>query len=148
MVSWPALPRAMTLHGAGKASTLMHPSGTLAPCTPAQMDLSQEHMLLHPCLLSKHHMNHNVRPWDYSCCKYPDVLCYWHRNEVKAWRAEDIEQRVLNNAFLLWERYAESNRRFVEERAEQLKSFANLAALIAGFAIVSFLQVSAFCCMP
>ncbi|CAK0784313.1 hypothetical protein CVIRNUC_007517 [Coccomyxa viridis] len=62
------------------------------------------------------------------------------RNEVKAWRAEDIEQRVLNNAFLLWERYAESNRRFVEERAEQLKSFANLAALIAGFAIVSFLQ--------
>ena len=71
-----------------------------------------------------------------------DTLRCWHRNEVKAWRAEDIEQRVLNNAFLLWERYAESNRRFVEERAEQLKSFANLAALIAGFAIVSFLQVS------
>ena len=55
---------------------------------------------------------------------------------------------MLNNAFLLWERYAESNRRFVEERAEQLKSFANLAALIAGFAIVSFLQVGASCCMP
>lgn len=63
------------------------------------------------------------------------------RQEVRKWRAEDIEQRVLNNAFLLWERYAESNRRFVEERAEQLKSFANLAALVAGFAIVSFLQV-------
>lgn len=47
---------------------------------------------------------------------------------------------MLDNAFLLWERYAESNRRFVEERAEQLKSFANLAALLAGFAIVSFLQ--------
>lgn len=63
------------------------------------------------------------------------------RDEVRVWRAEDIEQRVLNNAFMLWERYAESNRRFVEERAEQLKSFANLAALIAGFAIVAFLQV-------
>ena len=46
MVPWPALPRAMTLHGAGKASTLMHPSGTLAPCTPAQMDLSQEQAIL------------------------------------------------------------------------------------------------------
>lgn len=72
------------------------------------------------------------------CCK-----C---RQEVRKWRAEDIEQRVLNNAFLLWERYAESNRRFVEERAEQLKSFANLAALVAGFAIVSFLQVCLHSC--
>ena len=53
---------------------------------------------------------------------------------------------MLNNAFLLWERYAESNRRFVEERAEQLKSFANLAALVAGFAIVSFLQVPSHSC--
>ena len=53
---------------------------------------------------------------------------------------------MLNNAFLLWERYAESNRRFVEERAEQLKSFANLAALVAGFAIVSFLQVRSRSC--
>ena len=63
------------------------------------------------------------------------------RREVRAWRTEDIEQRVLNNAVLLWERYAESNRRFVEERSEQMKSFANLSALITGFAIVSFLQV-------
>lgn len=60
---------------------------------------------------------------------------------MRAWRTEDIEQRVLNNAVLLWERYAESNRRFVEERSEQMKSFANLSALITGFAIVSFLQV-------
>ena len=71
--------------------------------------------------------------------------CRKCRQEVRKWRAEDVEQRVLNNAFLLWERYAESNRRFVEERAEQLKSFANLAALIAGFAIVSFLQVCMRC---
>ena len=60
---------------------------------------------------------------------------------MREWRLQDIEQRVLNNAFTLWERYAEANRRFVEERAEQLKSFANLAALITGFAIVSYLQV-------
>ena len=109
-----------------------------------------EQVLRHSCLPTKHHMNHRVaiaKPWGYTCCGNSDALGYWHRNEVKAWRAEDIEQRVLNNAFLLWERYAESNRRFVEERAEQLKSFANLAALIAGFAIVSFLQVGAFCCM-
>ena len=108
-------------------------------------------MVLHPFLATKHHVNYRVaiaKPGSYSCCEYPDALRCWRRNEVKAWRAEDIEQRVLNNAFLLWERFAESNRRFVEERAEQLKSFANLAALIAGFAIVSFLQVGAFCCMP
>ena len=48
---------------------------------------------------------------------------------------------MLANACALWERYAEANRRFVEERSEQLKSFANLGALITGFAIVAFLQV-------
>ncbi|CAL8469232.1 g8773 [Coccomyxa elongata] len=62
------------------------------------------------------------------------------REEVQRWRLEDIEQKVLSNAVVLWERYAEQNRRFVEERSEQLKSFANLAALITGFAIVAFLQ--------
>ena len=46
MVSWPPLPRAMTLHGAGKASTLMHPSGILAPCTLAQINSSQEEAIL------------------------------------------------------------------------------------------------------
>lgn len=59
---------------------------------------------------------------------------------MQRWRMEDIEQKVLSNAVVLWERYAEHNRRFVEERSEQLKSFANLAALITGFAIVAFLQ--------
>jgi calcium release-activated calcium channel protein 1 len=37
----------------------------------------------------------------------------------------------------------EKNRRDVEERAEQLKSLSNLAALVAGFAVVSFLEFSA-----
>lgn len=34
----------------------------------------------------------------------------------------------------------EKNRRDVEERAEQLKSLGNLAALVAGFAVVAFLE--------
>lgn len=63
------------------------------------------------------------------------------RRDVQRWRTEDIGQRVLNNAVMMWDRYAEANRRFSEERSEQLKSFANLAALITGFAIVAFLQV-------
>jgi hypothetical protein len=62
---------------------------------------------------------------------------------VHIWRTEDVEQRVLSNALVLWDRYAEANRRFSEERSEQLKSFANLSALITGFAIVAYLQVRA-----
>lgn len=34
----------------------------------------------------------------------------------------------------------EKNRRDVEERAEQLKSLGNLAALVTGFAVVAFLE--------
>jgi calcium release-activated calcium channel protein 1 len=63
-----------------------------------------------------------------------------HREEERRWRAEDMEQRALDNALKLWERYVEKNRRDVEERAEQLKGISNLAALIAGFAMVAFLQ--------
>lgn len=37
----------------------------------------------------------------------------------------------------------EKNRRDVEERAEQLKSIGNMAALVAGFAVVAFLEFSA-----
>ena len=74
------------------------------------------------------------------CCPVTAALRQ-NRQEVRRWRTEDVEQNVLDNAALLWERYAEANRRFVEERSEQLKSFANLGALITGFAIVSFLQV-------
>lgn len=42
---------------------------------------------------------------------------------------------------MLWARFVEKNRRDVEERAEQLKGFSNLAALVAGFVMISYLQV-------
>ena len=53
-----------------------------------------------------------------------------------------MEQRVLDNARFLWSRVVEKNRREVEERAEQLKAVSNLAALIAGFALIAFLEFS------
>jgi calcium release-activated calcium channel protein 1 len=43
-----------------------------------------------------------------------------------------MEQRALDNARVLWDRYVENNRRAVEERSEQLKGVSDLAALIAG----------------
>lgn len=60
----------------------------------------------------------------------------------KRWRAQDVEQRVLDNARLMWDRSVEKNRRAVEERAEQLKEVSNISALIAGFALVAFLEFS------
>lgn len=63
------------------------------------------------------------------------------REEERRWRAEDLEQRALDNARQLWARFVEKNRRDVEERAEQLKGFSNLAALVAGFVMISYLQV-------
>ena len=70
---------------------------------------------------------------------------WWHlehlwRQENRKWRAEDVEQRVLENARWIWLRYAEKNRRDVEEKSEQLKSISNLSALIAGFAVVAFVE--------
>lgn len=62
------------------------------------------------------------------------------REETRRWRGQDIEQRVLDNSRYMWARYVEKNRRAVEERAEQLKSISNLAALIAGFALIAFLE--------
>ncbi|CAL5229850.1 g13259 [Coccomyxa viridis] len=62
------------------------------------------------------------------------------RDEERRWRAEDLEQRALDNARVLWARFVEKNRRDVEERAEQLKGFSNLAALVAGFVMISYLQ--------
>lgn len=53
-----------------------------------------------------------------------------------------MEQRVLDNARCMWSRFVEKNRRAVEERSEQLKSISNLAALIAGFALIAFLEFS------
>jgi len=71
---------------------------------------------------------------------------WWHlehlwRQENRKWRKEDIEQRVLENARWVWLRYAEKNRRDVEEKSEQLKSISNLSALIAGFAVVAFVEL-------
>lgn len=66
-----------------------------------------------------------------------------YRNNQKQWRLQDLEQRSLDNARVLWDRFMEKNRRDVEERAEQLKSIGNMAALIAGFAVVAFLEFSA-----
>lgn len=48
----------------------------------------------------------------------------------------------MDNARVLWERYREKNRREIEERSEQLRSMENLAALIAGFAVISFFEFS------
>ena len=56
------------------------------------------------------------------------------RAHEQAWRTEDLEQRGVAHARRLWARYRESNRRDVEERTEQLRSFSNLSAYIAGFA--------------
>ena len=44
---------------------------------------------------------------------------------------------------MLWNRFVEKNRRDVEERAEQLKSIGNIAALVAGFAVVAFFEFQA-----
>ena len=71
---------------------------------------------------------------------------WWHlehlwRQENRKWRVQDVEQRVLENARWIWLRYAEKNRRDVEEKSEQLKSISNLSALIAGFAVVAFVEL-------
>lgn len=56
------------------------------------------------------------------------------------WRAEDMDQRHVDNARYLWTRFVEKNRRDVEEKSEQLKAISNLAALFAGFAVVTLTQ--------
>ena len=82
----------------------------------------------------------------------------------RRWRAEDLEQRALDNARFLWNRNVEQNRRdtvslllndwlakslgevpqictvLQAERAVQLRNLAKLSALVAGFAMASFLQ--------
>ncbi|KAK9864773.1 hypothetical protein WJX84_003487 [Apatococcus fuscideae] len=63
-----------------------------------------------------------------------------NREDEKQWRAEDLEQRVLDNARAIWSRFTERTRYEVNERAEQLRSIGNLSALVAGFAMTSFLQ--------
>lgn len=65
-------------------------------------------------------------------------------DQQSSWRKEDVEQRHLENARVLWARIVERNRRDVEEKSEQLKAISTLAALIAGFALSAFLQFD-FC---
>ncbi|CAL8469231.1 g8772 [Coccomyxa elongata] len=78
-------------------------------------------------------------PWrDQNFTANPRTNSY--REEERRWRAEDLEQRALDNARQLWARFVEKNRRDVEERAEQLKGISNLAALVAGFVMISYLQ--------
>lgn len=74
------------------------------------------------------------------CC----TLSRLRRDQQSSWRKEDIEQRHLENARVLWARIVERNRRDVEEKSEQLKAISTLAALISGFALSAFLQFD-FC---
>ena len=46
----------------------------------------------------------------------------------------------MDNARAIWDRFTERTRYEVNERAEQLRSIGNLSALVAGFAMTSFLQ--------
>eukprot|EP00249_Psilotum_nudum_P015658 c25453_g1_i1 orf=189-995(+) len=62
------------------------------------------------------------------------------RETEQRWRLEDIDQRHVENARYLWARFVEKNRRDVEEKSEQLKAISNLAALFAGFAVVTLTQ--------
>jgi calcium release-activated calcium channel protein 1 len=62
------------------------------------------------------------------------------RDQQYHWRQEDLEQRQLDNARVLWARILERNRRDVEEKSEQLKAISTLAALISGFALTAYLQ--------
>ncbi|KAK9828657.1 hypothetical protein WJX72_001365 [[Myrmecia] bisecta] len=57
------------------------------------------------------------------------------------WREEDMQQRQLGNARVLWRRFIERERNDVEQRAEQLRSFSFLSSIIAGFAVSSLLQL-------
>ncbi|GFR39928.1 hypothetical protein Agub_g4, partial [Astrephomene gubernaculifera] len=90
------------------------------------------------------------------------------RGEERVWRAEDlvyrqhekevllqeqefmqeerdflmaqIQQAHVDNARAIWMRFVNRNRTEVQEKTEQLKALSGLAALLAGFALVSFLE--------
>jgi calcium release-activated calcium channel protein 1 len=65
-----------------------------------------------------------------------------YREQSNNWRKADMNQRTLENARVVWNRYVEKNRRDVEEKSEQLRAQSNLAALIAGFAVVSLVELN------
>lgn len=54
----------------------------------------------------------------------------WRREEIK-WRIEDLRQRALDN-----------RRREIDEKNEQLRSIANIAALIGGFDMVVLVELN------
>ena len=70
------------------------------------------------------------------------ILEQLYREQQVNWRKSDVKQRTLENARCVWNRYVEKNRRDVEEKSEQLKSISNLSALIAGFAVVSLVELN------
>lgn len=78
----------------------------------------------------------------YSFLSFFEIFILDFSSCEKHWRGQDMEQRVLDNARLMWDRSVEKNRRAVEERAEQLKEVSNISALIAGFALIAFLEFS------
>ena len=92
-----------------------------------------------------HHDNH-AQGCKQECQSSQEKLWYGteqlrvNRDDERQWRAEDLEQRVLDNARAIWDRFTERTRYEVNERAEQLRSIGNLSALVAGFAMTSFLQ--------
>eukprot|EP00793_Prasinoderma_coloniale_P005688 PRCOL_00004162-RA len=63
------------------------------------------------------------------------------RSEDRRWHAsEEATQRALDNARYTWSRHVEKNRRDVEERTEQLKVVSQVAALLAGFAVIGLAE--------
>ncbi|KAJ7556082.1 hypothetical protein O6H91_05G068000 [Diphasiastrum complanatum] len=86
------------------------------------------------------------RVWRADDLVYRDEERKWREQEKlmreteQKWRVEDMEQRHVENARYLWTRFVEKNRRDVEEKSEQLKAVSNLAALFAGFAVVTLTQ--------
>lgn len=63
-----------------------------------------------------------------------------YREREGRWRRDDLEQRALDSARHLWTRHVEFNHRQVQEKADQLQNVSSIAALIAGFGLVSLLQ--------
>ncbi|EFJ44981.1 hypothetical protein VOLCADRAFT_127367 [Volvox carteri f. nagariensis] len=60
--------------------------------------------------------------------------------EERAFLATQIQQAHLDNARALWQRFVNRNRAEVQEKAEQLKALSALAALLAGFALVRYVE--------
>ncbi|KAG2487571.1 hypothetical protein HYH03_013850 [Edaphochlamys debaryana] len=60
--------------------------------------------------------------------------------EERAYLAAQVQQAHLDNARAIWLRFVNRNRTDVMEKTEQLKALSTMSALLAGFALVSFLE--------